>query len=92
MPGSAQIDRGKIRNRQTKRSRTKPVDGKPLISILSITLGVYVCGVVLTLAAKVNSRSSERNVLSSMAVSIASSRSSGLRNRYSVTPSHRRKS
>lgn len=46
----------------------------------------------LTRAAKVNSKSSDRNVLSSIAVSRASSRSSGLRNRYSVTPSHRRNS
>jgi hypothetical protein len=42
----------------------------------------------LTLAANVNSRSSARNVLSAMAVSIHSSNSSGLRKRYSVMPNH----
>jgi len=46
----------------------------------------------LTRAANVNSRSSDRNVLSSMAVSITSLSNSSLRNRYSVTPSHIRKS
>jgi len=46
----------------------------------------------LTLAANVNSRSSRRKVLSSMAVSMTSSSSSGLRKRYSVMPSQRRKS
>ena len=45
-----------------------------------------------TLAANVNSRSSDRNVLSSIAVSITSLSSSSLWNRYSVTPSHMRKS
>ena len=46
----------------------------------------------LTRAAKVNSKSSARNVLSSIAVSIASSKRSGLRKRYSAAPSHIRKS
>ena len=46
----------------------------------------------LTRAAKVNSKSSERKVLSFMAVLMISFRSWGLRNRYSVTPSQRRKS
>jgi hypothetical protein len=41
----------------------------------------------LTLAANVNSRSSDRKVLSSMAVLITSSSRSSLRKRYSVTPS-----
>lgn len=45
-----------------------------------------------TRAANVNSKSSDRKVLSSMAVLITSSRRASLRNRYSVTPSHIRKS
>jgi hypothetical protein len=46
----------------------------------------------LTRAANVNSRSSERNVWSSIAISSTSSRRLGLRKRYSVTPNQRRKS
>jgi hypothetical protein len=47
---------------------------------------------LLTLAANVNSRSSDRNVLFSIAVLITSSRRSSLRKRYSVTPSQIRNS
>jgi hypothetical protein len=46
----------------------------------------------LTLAAKKNSKSSFLNVLSSMAVLIASSNNASFRNKYSVTPNQMRKS
>jgi hypothetical protein len=46
----------------------------------------------LTRAANVNSRSSDRKVLSSMAVLRTSSSRAGFRNKYSVTPSHSRNS
>lgn len=45
-----------------------------------------------TRAANVNSKSSERNVLSLMATLMTSSSSWGFRKRYSVTPSQSRKS
>ena len=48
--------------------------------------------VLHTLAAKVNSRSSLRKVLSSIAIEMTSLRRSSLRNRYSVTPSQIRNS
>lgn len=87
---SARNDGGRTRSHRRKHSQTMP-SSRIMLAWADFTERQRCC-LTLTRAANVNSRSSERKLLSSIAVSSASSSRSWFRNRYSVTPNQRRKS